>query len=76
VLRERRTVCCLFVNSLWVGQEWDEDLEAIAQEVAERCDPFFNYRHSPAYQKWRQELDQTFEQPNLGQNILVYKKSE
>ncbi|XP_038629750.1 peptidase inhibitor 16-like [Scyliorhinus canicula] len=55
--------------------EWDEDLEAIAQEMADRCNTSFDYRDCQSYEIWRGKVARTFELANLGQNILVYKKN-
>ncbi|XP_078394120.1 GLIPR1-like protein 1 [Cetorhinus maximus] len=55
--------------------EWDEDLEAMAQEWADLCTKSFGYRDCPSYDRWQAKVDRTFELANLGQNILVYKKN-
>lgn len=54
--------------------EWDVNLEAIAQDWADRCTTNYGYRECRSYPEWERKIFQEFQLPNLGQIILVYKK--
>ncbi|XP_060679305.1 venom allergen 3 homolog [Hemiscyllium ocellatum] len=55
--------------------EWDNDLEAIAQEWADSCPRRFGYRDCPSYTAWRMKVQRTFDLANIGQIILVYRRN-